>query len=162
MGQQNKMKRELTGHLEFIDKCLKVRLEDLPFDDAEQLVICVQLMEEWRHKRDLCQQFLDGQKREIKSILARLKRKPYARDIVVYSDNIERWVGSEYSLLKWPDGILLCSCRHYVQQRLDVMGLKKKAPETYKAYLRKIKCKGKVMTGSEIVPLIFEYYDRDK
>lgn len=159
MARKDNMKRELTGHLEFIDKCLKVRLEDLPVAEAEQLVLCVKLIQEWRHKRDLCQRFLDGQKREIMSILARLKRKPYARDIVVYSDNIERWVGDDYSPYHWPDGILLCSCRHYVQQRLDVMGLKKKAPETYKAYLRKIKCKGKVMTGSEIERLIFEYYN---
>ena len=148
------MKREKTKNLGFIDKAYPIELESLPKLEAEQLVLCAQEMNRLRRQRDETQRLMDVQKAEIIAILRRLHRNPLNRDIVLYSDSPANWVEDTDEM---PDGIIICTSAQYTQQRLDTMKLKRLAPETYKAYLKTITCKGKILTGVDINNIIPNY-----
>lgn len=157
--KKNELKRVLTRNVGFLDHCTRIALEDLPYMDAEQLLICVLALYEYRAKRDEMQRFIDYQKAEITAILRRLHRNPLGRDLVVYSIDIAGWLYElrmDYNPADYPDGIVFASCAQYYQERLDVMKMKRIAPETYKMYLKKIRCKGKITTGRDIANL--KYY----
>ena len=145
------MKREKTKNLGFIDKAYPIELESLPKQEAEQLVLCAQEMNRLRRQRDETQRLMDVQKAEIIDILRRLHRNPLQRDLCLYSDTPSNWVEDTDEM---PDGIIICTSAQYTQQRLDTMKLKRLAPETYKAYLKTIKCKGKILTGKELLSIL--------
>ena len=153
------MKREKTKYLGFIDRAYPLALETINADDAGQLVTCAELINEYKTERDRYQNMIDVQKAEIIAILRRLHRNPLNRDIVLYSDTPENWTENVDMA---PDGIFIATSAQYTQQRLDTMKMKRLAPETYKAYLKTIKCKGKILTGvdiNNIIPNYDESYD---
>lgn len=148
-----KLKRILTQNIGHIDNCAEVCLDDMPLDEATQIVLCTALINEYRAKYADYKHRVQVQKDEIKNILARLGKMPYARDLVVYTEMPERYGDIVQDL---PDGIVLTSTAKYIQNRFDVVKYKRLYPETAKSFIKRVQCKGKVMTGAELRNLVWE------
>ena len=145
--------RTLTRCIGHLDHCAEVCLDDLPADEATQIVLCTALANEYRALAADYKQRVQLQKDEIKAILARLGKMPYARDLVVFTHHPDRYADLVRDL---PDGIVLSSTHRYFQNRFDVARYRRLCPQTAKDFVRRVECKGKILTGAELRNLIGE------
>lgn len=144
------MERNITELIKYISNCTLVCMENLPVLEAGQLATCVSLLNEWKEKRDLAQQNIERQKRDILDIMRTLHRQPQNRDYCIYTKRPELYGDLEGYL---PDGILLTSTHGHVQRRFDVTRFREKYPEQYEEFVREVQYGCRILTGKEVMAL---------
>lgn len=146
------MERKITNELSYLDRCKMICMEDLPTDIAGQIAVCVSLINELKQKRDDVQVLLERQRADLIQLLRDIKKLPKSFDYCVYTEKPELYgdlVGA------MPDGIIFTSTHGHTANYLDTASLKKNWPGFYVRYLKPRRFGGKVLTGKEIMGIVY-------
>lgn len=146
------MKRNLTKELSYLKRTIYVKMEDLPVAEAGQLALCVALLNEWKEKCDNCKAMIEKQRLEILHILKSVRKVPSRYDYCLYTEQPELYGDLEGQM---PDNIILTTTHGHTQMRFDVKRFKECWPGIYTEFLRQVKHGTQVLTGKEIMNIIY-------